>query len=173
MDILHDGYITLNKKKYKYKLFDTTGLIELIRHNKKFIVALEDAIKTYRNNKNFQIIDLVKDYIYYRPTEITTYFIIYTKNIIISTARFYYNLNKKSAYFNTIYTNPDYRGQKICYNNVKFLVDISKKYINKYELEVDVNYSAAIKCYENNGFKIIKKVNLGVDNEYYLMRLLI
>jgi hypothetical protein len=171
MNILHDGYITLNKKNYKYKLFDTTGLIELIRHNKKFIVALEDAIKTYRNNKNFQIIDLVKEYIYYRPTEITTYFIIYSKNIIISTARFYYNTTKKSAYFNLIYTNADYRGQKICYNNIKFLVNISKKYINKYELEVDVNNPAAIKCYENNGFKIIKKVNLGVDNEYYLMRL--
>ena len=70
-----------------------------------------------------------------------------------------------------IYTNADYRGQKICYNNIKFLVDISKKYINKYELEVDVNNPAAIKCYENNGFKIIKKVNLGADNEYYLMRL--
>jgi ribosomal protein S18 acetylase RimI-like enzyme len=59
-----------------------------------------------------------------------------------------------------------YRGQKICQNNIKFILDATKRLINTFELEVDITNSAAIKCYENNGFKIIKE-----EDQSYLMRL--
>ena len=59
------------------------GLIDLIRHNKRFTDALENAIKNYRKNSNFHISDLVQEWIYDKPDDITTYFIIYKKDIII------------------------------------------------------------------------------------------
>jgi RimJ/RimL family protein N-acetyltransferase len=33
------------------------------------------------------------------------------------------------------------------------MINLTKKYIIKYELDVDIDNHAAIKCYENNGFK--------------------
>ena len=81
--------------------------------------------------------------------------------------RFYYNLDMQSAYFNLVYTNPEFRGQKICQTNIAYMINLTKKYIKKYELEVDINNLAAVKCYENNGFKRIKKQ----FKTYYLLRL--
>jgi len=171
MNIINKGSISLNNKKYKYKIFDTIGLVDLIRNNKKFIEILEKAIQLYRESPKFHISNLVKEWIYYRPDYITTYFIVYKKDVIISTMRFYYNLVKKLAYFNMVYTNPEYRGQKICQSNIEYIIKLTQKYINKYELEVDVNNIPAIKCYENNGFKKIKKINYGNNQFYYLLRL--
>ena len=79
MNIIHNSSITINNKKYKYKIFDTLGLIDLIRNNKKFIESLENSIKLYRKDPDFEISDLVKEWIYYRPDDITTYFIVYKK----------------------------------------------------------------------------------------------
>lgn len=170
MDLLNNSSININEKKYKCKLFDTNELIHLIRNNKTFIESLEKTIKIYRNNKDFEIFNLIKEYIYYRPDYITTYFIIHKKNTIIFMCRFYYNMKKESSYFNMVYTNPEYRGQKICQTSIKYLINLSKKYIKKYELEVDVNNIPALKCYENVGFKKIKENNLK-GKKYYLMRL--
>lgn len=174
MNILNNGSISYNNKKYRYMIFDTIGLVDLIRHNKKFIESLENTIKLYRESPNFHISNLVKEWIYYRPDDITTYFIVYKKNVVISTMRFYYNLKNKSAYFNLVYTNPDFRGQKICQTNIAHMVNLTKKYINKYELEVEINNIPALKCYENNGFKKIKKETLSYNNitkTYYKMRM--
>jgi len=170
MNIIHNSSITINNKKYKYKIFDTLGLIDLIRNNKKFIESLENAIKLYRKDPSFEISNLVKEWIYYRPDDTTTYFIVYKKDVIISTMRFYYNLDKKSGYFNLVYTNPDYRGQKICQTNIEHIINLTNKYIKNYELEVDITNIPAIKCYENNRFKKIKKYKMH-NNEYYLLRL--
>jgi hypothetical protein len=39
MDIkLKNGVININETKYKYKLFDINGLIDIIRYEKKFLV---------------------------------------------------------------------------------------------------------------------------------------
>ena len=167
MNIIKNGSIILNNKKYNYKIFDTLGLVDLIRNNKKFTDALENAIKIYKKYPNFHISKLVNEWIYYRPDDITTYFIVYKKNIIVSTMRFYYNLDLQSAYFNMVYTNPEFRGQKICQTNIAYMINLTKKHIKKYELEVDINNLAAVKCYENNGFKRIKKQ----FKTYYLLRL--
>ena len=55
--------IEINKKKYNYKLFDTSELIELIRYDKQFIKLLEDTIKIYRNEDKFSITNLINEYI--------------------------------------------------------------------------------------------------------------
>jgi len=169
--IICDGSIRINDKSYKYKLFNTLGLIELIRHNSSFTNRLEEAIKLYRENDTFEISDLVTEYIYYRSDHITLYYIVYNAKDIVSTVRFYLQEAKKTAYFNMVYTNPDYRGQKICQTNIQALIDSSNKTIKTYELEVDTNNPAAIKCYENIGFKKIKTYELEKDHSYYLMRL--
>jgi RimJ/RimL family protein N-acetyltransferase len=165
---LGNGTITINKKEYKYKLFDTIELINLIKNSKNFIKSLEHTIKLYRHDEKFQISYLVHEYIYYKPDYITNYFIIHKKDTIISTARFYYNLKKKAAYFNLIYTNPDYRGEKICFFNIKHLINLSRDFIKKYELEVDSTNKPAIKCYENIGFKKIKEVKMHGKIYYYM-----
>jgi len=171
MNIIKNGSIIRNNKKYNYKIFDTMGLVDLIRSNKerarRFTDALENAIKKYRKDLNFHISDLVREWIYTKPDEVVTYFIIYKKDIIVSTMRFYYNLDKKSAYFNLVYTNPEFRGQKICQTNIAYMINLTRKYIKKYELEVDINNLPALKCYENNGFKKIKVLS----EKYYLLRL--
>lgn len=169
--IVCDGSVKINDTSYKYKLFNTNGLIELIRHNSTFTNKLEQAIKLYRKNDKFEITDLVTEYIYYRPDHITLYYIVYNTKDIVSTVRFYLQVAKKTAYFNMVYTNPEYRGQKICQTNIQTLIDSSNETIKTYELEVDTQNPAAIKCYENVGFKKIKTYELEKDHSYYLMKL--
>ena len=172
MDLIRNGSILINDKKYKYKIFDNDGLIDIIRHNKKLCHIYEDAIRKYRNAPLFEIFQLVSEYITYRPDSNLVYFIIYKNGEIVSMLRFYYYIKKSYGYFNMVYTNPKYRGQGICQNMVRFIVELSKKYIKKYELEVITNNIPAIKCYERVGFKYIRKVNLS-QSSYNLMRLVI
>ena len=155
--------IEINKKKYNYKLFDTNELIELSRHDKKFIKALEDTIKIYRNNNSFIITNLINEYINSEPNTITKYSVIYKRNVIVSTSRIIYN--KKSGYINLVYVNPEYRGQKICQNHIQHLIKLIN--LSKYELHVLKDNTPALKCYENIGFKKIKDV----EPNTYLMRL--
>lgn len=156
--------IKINNIKYDYKLFDTNELIEMIRKKLKFIESLEKTIQNYRNNKKFVITDLIREYINSEPKSLTKYSIIYKKNIIISTCRFFYTKNK--CYLSLIYTHPDYRGQKICYNHIKKIINLYKDTIKKYDLHVDKDNIPAIKCYENLNFKIIKSYD-----DSYLMQL--
>jgi hypothetical protein len=60
MDIkLKNGVININETKYKYKLFDINGLIDIIRYEKKFAKLLEETIQIYRNEKNLFIHNLL------------------------------------------------------------------------------------------------------------------
>ncbi len=78
-----------------------------------------------------------------------------------------------------VYTNIEYRGQGICKEGIKFLINKMNTKIKKYELEVLVDNKPAISCYEYNGFKIIKKdqhikVSKNGDKktiDFYLMEL--
>jgi len=172
MDLVKNGSIVINDNKYKYKIFDTDGLIDIIRHNKKLCDIYEDAIRKYRNDPSFEIFKLIKEYIYYKPDSELVYFIIYKKDEIVSMLRFYYNIKKSFGYFNLVYTNPKYRGQGICQNMVRSIVELSKKYIKKYELSVVENNIPAIKCYEKVGFKYVRKVTSSQSTSN-LMRLVI
>jgi hypothetical protein len=150
--------------QYDYKLFDTNELIEMIRKKLKIIESLEKTVQNYRNNNKFIITDLINEYINSDPKTLTKYSIIYKKNIIISTCRFFYTKNK--CYLSLIYTHPDYRGttciekrcfsihdyclftnknivfiskkgKKICYNHIKKIINLYKDTIKKYDLHVD------------------------------------
>ena len=62
------------------------------------------------------------------------------------------------GYINFVYTNPKYRGHKMCQNNIKLLVDLTTEIYNihTYELHVEIDNVLAIKCYQNIGFVFIK-----------------
>ena len=150
-----------------HTLFDTSQLLEFIRTKSKFIQSLEKTIQIYRNNDKFVIMDLIKEYINSEPNTQTKYSIIHKKNTIISTCRFIYGNKNKKGYFNLVYTNPTYRGLKICQNHLKQLIDMHKDTITTFELYVDVDNIPAKKCYENIGFSIVDKHKGNV----YLMRL--
>ena len=167
---LKNGIININEKKYKYKLFDINGLIVIIRYEKKFAKLLEETIQNYRNQQNFLIHNLILEHVYDKNKSNTLFFIIYKGNNIVSTCRFIYNLHKKYGYFNLIYTNPLYRGKKICQNSINYMIKLTNKYIKKYELEVDSDNVYAIKCYEKCGFEKVKKIYYK-NSKLYLMRI--
>ena len=164
----------LKREQYSYKLFDTYELLKFILKSKKksaqakkiheFIIALETAIKVYRNHNKFAITDLIKEYLASKPNNTTKYSIIYKNNIIISTCRIIYT--KTLGYFNLVYVNSDYRNKKICQTHIKHLIDCFK--LPKYELHVLKNNAPAIKCYENIGFTKIEQPSNKID---ILMRL--
>jgi len=172
MDLIKNDSIVINDNKFKYKIFDTYGLIDIIRHDKKFCDLYEDSIRKYRNAPLFKISQLIREFINYLPGSELVYFIIYKKGEIVSMLRFYYYIKKSYGYFNMVYTNPKFRGQGICQNMIKFIINNSKKYIKKYELEVVTINIPAIKCYEKVGFKYIRKVTFSQSSSN-LMRLII
>ena len=182
MKLEKDGIIKFNDKNYEYMFIDIDELIDLIRHNPKFISSWEEELKIYRNNPNFKIFDLIKEYIYQRTDSYTYYFITFKKNdTIISFARLHYYKEKHHGYINLVYTNVEYRGLGICKSGINFLINMTKKYIKTYELQVLSDNIPAIKCYEANGFKFIKKIqnkliakndpNNSIIIEYDLMEL--
>ena len=78
----------------------------------------------------------------YRPDNVATYFIVI--GFVVSTLRLYYNIEKQSGYINLVYTNPDYRGQKICQSNIDYMIQLTKKYIKKYDTPNKTNYNLFI-----------------------------
>jgi hypothetical protein len=117
-----------NIKKFTYILFDIVGLVDLMKKNKDFCVSLENTIKTYRNENTFKILDLVNEEINEYPKDVL-YFIIYNKNEIITTSRLIYK-NKK-GYINLVYTNPEYRNQKLCFTNLTKLISLTDNICNR------------------------------------------
>jgi hypothetical protein len=84
MNLINNGSIVINDNKFKYKIFDTDGLIDIIRHNKKFCNIFLDAIRKYRNTPYFfDIFQLVREYITYRPDSELVYFVIYKNDEIL------------------------------------------------------------------------------------------
>ena len=123
--------------------------------------SLEKSIGLLRNSNKFQIIGLIYEDLRDHPS-ITQYFIIYKNDEIISTSRII--SSKKSAYINMVFTNPKYRGKKICQNNIQKLIKLTDNF-NTYELEVEPDNVPAIKCYESIGFKYVKQTVHTVNNK--------
>jgi RimJ/RimL family protein N-acetyltransferase len=163
-------YISIQNKKYTYFLFNINDLIILLKEKKELVKSFEDIMKLHRNNPNFKIEQLIQENIYFYP-EIVNYFIIYKNNEIISCARLIYKNNSKQAYLGMVHTNHKYRKKNICTRTIDKLISITKNNFNKYELEVEEDNIAAIKCYQKNGFKYVKtkiynniKVNIMILN---------
>ncbi len=156
------GDITINKKYFKYILFDINQLIILIKTKEKLIKSLEESIRALRKEEHFNIYKLIEENIKIHPYE-TLYFIIYKSNEIIATSRIIFKQKSKSCYINMVFTNEKYRGNKICQFNINKLIELTKHLFNSYKLEVYNNNIPAIKCYENVGFKFVKEI---IINKY-------
>jgi len=126
---------------------------------KKLMSSLEECIKSLRQLDNFNIIKLVSENILHYPYE-TLYFMIYRKNEVIATSRIMYKQASKKCYINMVFTLEKYRGNssirllisafrtdnfdslcssplsvrnKICQNNIKKLIELTKNIFNTYE----------------------------------------
>ena len=157
------GQIKIEDEIVKYKLFDIHEMIEIIKNHNKLALSLEECIGILRGQKNFTILNIILEDITYHPNN-TLYFIIYKGHDVIGISRLIYNMNSKTGYINMVFTNSKYRNKSICQINLEKLITLTK--LKMYELEVDIQNITAIKCYENIGFKTIKKIN----NKYNLMR---
>ena len=158
------GQIKIDDEIYKYKLFDIHEMIEIIKNHNKLALSLEECIGLLRGEKNFTILNIILEDITYHPHN-TLYFIIYKGHEVITTSRLIFNSNSKTGYINMVFTNSKYRGKHMCQINLEKLISLTK--LKMYELEVEIDNVAAIKCYQNVGFKNIKKIR----NKYNLMRL--
>lgn len=158
------GQIKIDEEIFKYKLFDIHEMIEIIKNHNKLALSLEEFIGILRGQKNFTILNIILEDITYHPNN-TLYFMIYKGHDVIGTSRLIYNINSKTGYINMVFTNSKYRNKSICQINLEKLIALTK--LKMYELEVDIENITAIKCYENVGFKVIKKIK----NKYNLMRL--
>ena len=138
--------------EYKYKLVNYSELIEWLISNPELKKSIESCIQDLRGN-SFHIEQLEREE---KVGKDTLYFFIYNYEEMIASSRLTYN--NSFGYINFVYTNPKYRGQKMCQNNIKLLVDLTTEIYNitTYELDVEIDNLSAIKCYQNNGFIFIK-----------------
>jgi RimJ/RimL family protein N-acetyltransferase len=148
--------ININKIKYKYFLFNSNDLINLIKNKNLLIKSFQNIMIEHRNNPNFKIDKLIEEEKKIAPEKVN-YFIIFKDSNLVSCVRLIYKNNSKSCYLNMIHTNKYYRNQGICKKTLNKLIILTNKKFNKYELEVEENNIPAIKCYEKVGFVIDKK----------------
>jgi RimJ/RimL family protein N-acetyltransferase len=158
------GQIKIQDEICKYKLFDIHEIIEIIKNHNKLALSLEECIGLLRGEKNFTILNIILEDIQYHPHKVL-YFMIYKGHEVIGTSRLIFNENSKTGYINMIFTNVKYKNKHVCQLNLEKIIALTK--LKMYELEVDIENVSAIKCYENVGFKIIKKIK----NKYNLMRI--
>jgi RimJ/RimL family protein N-acetyltransferase len=127
-----------------------------MRTDKAFTKAFESTIQTYREDAAFRIEDLIyenKD----DPVHPEVLFLVLLNGReIVSTCRLLYDTKHRYGYINLVYTNPMYRGQKICQHSIEFLLRKTKRDVDNYELDVLTANEAAKKCYENNNFTVVK-----------------
>lgn len=142
---------------YNHLLFDNNYIKN--NSNTKLIINFIKEIRIYRNTSKLTLNDFIKEY------KNPLYLILYNKTDILATSRLI--INKKYAYINLVYTNKLYRNKKLCFNNIKLLIDltINLKKNMIYCLNVFKDNIAAIKCYSSCGFKI---VSIDSNHPYYI-----
>jgi RimJ/RimL family protein N-acetyltransferase len=138
--------------EFKYILVNYDELIEWLTINPELKKSIETCIQDLRGN-SFQVEQLKGEE---KIGKNTLYFFIYNNEEMIASSRLTYN--NLFGYINFVYTNPKYRGQKMCQKNIKLLIYLTTDVYNikTYELHVEIYNESAIKCYENNGFVFIK-----------------
>jgi len=141
--------------EFKYKLVNYNELIEWLTINPELKKSIETCIQDLRGYP-FKVEQLKKE----EKEKDTLYFFIYTQEEMITSSRLFY-FSDSFGYINFVYTNPKYRGQKMCQKNIQLLVQLTTDVYNikTYELDVEIDNQSAIKCYESNGFtKVIDTI---------------
>jgi RimJ/RimL family protein N-acetyltransferase len=149
------GDIEISEQVYKYKLFNTLELINIIKYNPILTKSIEKCICKYRKRDTFNILDLISESIYSSPFE-CYYFIIYNEsnNNIISTSRIFFDRENAIGFICLVYTSEKERNKGVCkimmYKLIELSVSLFKCKI--FRLSVLSDNIPAIKCYENVGF---------------------
>lgn len=69
----------------------------------------------------------------------------------------YFLLRKSRLYLSCLWTSARFRGKEIMGDLISYMVSSSEIKQGKVTLCVRVNNTSAIRCYEKNGFKIVKR----------------
>ena len=164
---LKKGYISITKQNYNYELLDGHTLINYMKTKKNLMMSFENILRKYRNNPLFQLLKIIQEEINIHPED-TLYLIIYKKDEVISCARL--NIKNNYCYLNMIVVNEKYRRMGLCTKIINKCILLTKNHVKKYALDVEKENKHAIKCYENNGFAIIKKTKK-CNTDIYIMEL--
>lgn len=152
--------------KLHYKFFNTIELLIFFRHRDKLFNSII-RLMTQHRGRDFMLFDFVIEtyHRYQKYDQDVKYLVAYNQDEVITISRLFYK--DKNGYINAVHTNKKYRGKGYCQKNLKKLTDFANKKlrINKFELEVEINNIPAIKCYQNVGFQIKRKV----ENEYKMI----
>jgi ribosomal protein S18 acetylase RimI-like enzyme len=169
-----EGKISVDKYNFDYMLFDISNFIKIAKTNKKLLNSIEESFKKQRKKDYVNFLTLVKEDIEAHPL-LTLYFIIKNNNEVIGMSRLTFKPNTTKAYISMVFTNENYRGKKICQKNIAKLIELMDNFFDEYELEVRKDNPAAIKCYENLGFKHVRehvyKLKNGSDLPVSIMEL--
>ena len=125
-------------------------------------------MKQYRCEK-FDLTDFVlEEHLYKKKSKKVIYSIVFNDTDIVSTSRLIYDQN--NGYISLVYTNPTFRGNQICFNNIKKIIEYAKKIkLMTVSLNVNNDNLGAIKCYNKCGFKTIKKNDIEQKMIYHLL----
>lgn len=132
---------------------------ELLRkaRNETYHDQLINIISKHRG-RPVKIIELVIEYFNDRENKKSTIICVVENNQghIIGITRITYNKKINTAYLSMVNVLAEYRGRGICKKMIKMIViRFNLKNIKLFKLGVLSDNISAIKCYENNGFKIV------------------
>lgn len=173
----NQGNISISEHLYKYLLFNTLELINIIKSNSELTKSIEQCVSNLRKHDKFNILDLISESIHASPLE-CYYFIIYNEsnNQVVSTSRIFFDRENSTSFICMVYTSDKERNKGVCKIMLTKLIDLVANLFkcNKFGLEVDPYNIPAVKCYERVGFVFQRENVFYSKNEkvvYNLMEL--
>ena len=173
----NQGDIIISEQTYKYLLFNTLELINIIKNNQELTKSIEQCVRNLRKQDKFNILDLISESIRASPLE-CYYFIIYNESNykVVSTSRIFFDRENSTSFICMVYTSEEERNKGVCKIMLHKLIDLFADLFKckRFGLEVDPFNTAAIKCYEHIGFVFTRENIFYTKNEkvvYNLMEL--
>lgn len=149
------GDITISTKTYKYNLFNTLELINIIKYNSELTKSIEQCVCNLRKREKFNILDLISEAIRENSLE-CYYFIIYDDSNykVISTSRIFFDHENAIGNICMVYTSEEERNKGVCKIMMHKLIELSSSLLKCkiFRLDVLSDNAPAIKCYEHVGF---------------------
>jgi RimJ/RimL family protein N-acetyltransferase len=173
----NQGDIIISTQSYKYLLFNTLELINIMKNNPELTKSIEHCVSKLRKHDKFNILDLISESIRASPLE-CYYFIIYNEsnNLVISTSRIFFDRENSTSFICMVYTSEEERNKGVCKIMLIKLIDLITDLFKckRFGLEVNPFNTPAIKCYERVGFVFVRENVFYSKNEkvvYNLMEL--
>jgi len=168
------GDIEISNEIYKYKLFNTLELINIIKYNPILTNSMEECVKELRKRGKFNILDLVSESIQMNPLE-CYYLILHDESYnVLFTSRLFFDIDKSKGYICMVCTSNTFRNKGVCKIMLNKLIELINEICKCqiFSLEVDPYNIPAIKCYENVGFIFVKEIIFYSNNEKHIYNIM-